>query len=133
MPAQSGHSDTLARMRRGYTRAAYSQLVRHIKAVVPHVGISSDFISGFCGETEEEHAATVDLLSEVRAVHSISIVVGSISPRSRQVSTKGVASALRNMVYRGVHNAKNTFMGVDSAVVCLSVVLINPHERDLAL
>jgi hypothetical protein len=66
MPAQSGHSDTQARMRRGYSREAYSQLVRHIKATVPNVGISSDFISGFCVETQAEHAATVDLLREVR-------------------------------------------------------------------
>jgi len=37
------------------------------------------------------------------------------------------------MVVKGVHNAKITFMGVDSTVFCLSVVLINIHERDLAL
>jgi len=65
MPAQSGSTTCLARMRRGYTREAYSELVKHIRAFVPNVGISSDFISGFCGETEAEHADTVDLLKEV--------------------------------------------------------------------
>jgi len=58
------------------------------------------------------------------------------SPRSRDISTKvGVDSAMRNMVvYRGgVTTPKHTFMGVDNAGVCLSVVLINLHERDLAL
>ena len=54
--------------------------------------------------------------------------------RSREISTKvGVESALRNTAVKGVHNAKNTFMGVDSTVVGLSVVLINIHEYDLAL
>ena len=59
------------------------------------------------------------------------------SPRSREVSTKvGVDGALRNMgCQAGFNNAKTTFMGVDNAGVCLSVVLINikPHERDLVL
>jgi MiaB/RimO family radical SAM methylthiotransferase len=65
MPAQSGSSAVLERMRRGYTREAYLELVQKIRSIIPDVGLSSDFISGFCGETEEEHAETLTL---VRAV-----------------------------------------------------------------
>lgn len=65
MPAQTGSTTVLERMRRGYTREAYLDLVQKIRAIIPDVGISSDFICGFCGETEEEHA---DTLSLVRAV-----------------------------------------------------------------
>eukprot|EP01041_Mallomonas_annulata_P008550 gene8550-17637_t len=66
LPAQSGSSSVLQRMRRGYTREAYDALVERVRRVIPGVGISSDFISGFCGETEEEHQQTLSLLRSVR-------------------------------------------------------------------
>ncbi|KAI4327679.1 hypothetical protein L6164_020108 [Bauhinia variegata] len=65
LPAQTGSSAVLERMRRGYTREAYLDLVQKIRSIVPDVGISSDFICGFCGETEEDH---LDTLSLVKAV-----------------------------------------------------------------
>lgn len=46
LPAQSGSTTVLQRMRRGYTREAYLDLVRKIRSIVPDVGISSDFICG---------------------------------------------------------------------------------------
>jgi tRNA A37 methylthiotransferase MiaB len=52
-------------MARGYTRSAYLQLVQRCRALIPGVELTSDFISGFCGETEEEHAQTVSLIREV--------------------------------------------------------------------
>jgi len=65
MPAQSGSTSVLERMRRGYTREAYLDLVDKIRAVIPDVGITSDFIVGFCGETEEDHANTLSLVTAV--------------------------------------------------------------------
>ncbi|XP_028905387.1 mitochondrial tRNA methylthiotransferase CDK5RAP1 [Ornithorhynchus anatinus] len=65
LPAQSGSSAVLEAMRRGYTREAYLELVRHIRATVPGVSLSSDFIAGFCGESEDDHRQTVSLLREV--------------------------------------------------------------------
>ncbi|KAL5963869.1 Mitochondrial tRNA methylthiotransferase CDK5RAP1, partial [Taenia solium] len=55
LPAQSGSSFVLERMQRGYTREAYLELVNH-------VAISSDFIAGFCGETEDDHNQTLALI-----------------------------------------------------------------------
>ncbi|KAL1316484.1 hypothetical protein HN51_068682 [Arachis hypogaea] len=65
LPAQTGSSTVLERMRRGYTREVYLELVHKIRSIIPDVALSSDFICGFCGETEEEH---LDTLSLVKAV-----------------------------------------------------------------
>ncbi|KAG5455450.1 MAG: hypothetical protein BJ554DRAFT_5130 [Olpidium bornovanus] len=65
MPAQSGSSRVLDRMRRGYTREAYLALVKRLREMIPGVSISSDFIVGFCGETEEDYQMTLSLVDEV--------------------------------------------------------------------
>ncbi|KAK7916143.1 hypothetical protein WMY93_011904 [Mugilogobius chulae] len=65
LPAQSGSNQILKTMRRGYTREAYLELVENIKRVIPGVSLSSDFISGFCGETEEDHQQTLSLIRSV--------------------------------------------------------------------
>ncbi|XP_043219238.1 mitochondrial tRNA methylthiotransferase CDK5RAP1-like [Amphibalanus amphitrite] len=65
LPAQSGSSRVLADMRRGYTREAYLELVRHVRRMVPGVALTSDFIAGFCGETEADFEETLSLMREV--------------------------------------------------------------------
>jgi tRNA A37 methylthiotransferase MiaB len=47
MPAQSGSSAVLEAMRRGYTYESYTQLIDHIREIIPNVTISSDFIAGY--------------------------------------------------------------------------------------
>lgn len=64
LPAQSGSSSVLERMRRGYTREAYLDLFRRAREIIPGVTISTDMITGFCGETEEEHQESVSLMRE---------------------------------------------------------------------
>ncbi|CAI8054870.1 Mitochondrial tRNA methylthiotransferase CDK5RAP1 [Geodia barretti] len=66
MPAQSGNTEVLKRMRRGYTRESYLELVENIWSIIPDVSLSSDFIAGFCGETDEEHRDTISLLDTVK-------------------------------------------------------------------
>jgi len=66
LPAQSGNSTVLDRMRRGYTRDAYLDLVHHIRDIIPNIYLSSDFIAGFCGETEEEFQDTLSLIENVK-------------------------------------------------------------------
>ena len=66
LPIQSGSNTVLERMRRGYTREAYLDLVQEMRKIIPDVWISSDFITGFCGETEQEHQDTVSLMEQVK-------------------------------------------------------------------
>ncbi|KAL6728553.1 hypothetical protein Aduo_010316 [Ancylostoma duodenale] len=66
LPAQSGDDAVLERMGRGYTRDLYLKLVDDIRQVLPGVSLTSDFIAGFCGETEEAHRRTVELIRSVK-------------------------------------------------------------------
>jgi tRNA-2-methylthio-N6-dimethylallyladenosine synthase len=65
LPVQSGASTVLKRMNRGYTREWYLDRISAIKRILPGCELSTDIISGFCGETEEEHSETLTLLKEV--------------------------------------------------------------------
>ena len=56
-------------MRRGYSREAYLDLAARVRERLPSVAISSDFISGFCGESEEDHRETLSLMEEVCSMH----------------------------------------------------------------
>ena len=66
MPAQSGNTAVLERMRRGYSREAYLDLIAHVKEMIPGVSLSSDFICGFCGETDSEFQDTLSLMAQVK-------------------------------------------------------------------
>ena len=66
LPVQSGNSDVLKRMNRGYTREWYLDRIASIRRIMPDCAISTDVITGFCGETQEEHADTISLMAEVK-------------------------------------------------------------------
>jgi len=65
LPVQSGNSDVLKRMNRGYTREWYLERIASIRRIMPDCAISTDVISGFCGETEAEHLDTLSLIQQV--------------------------------------------------------------------
>ncbi|MEO6220189.1 MAG: radical SAM protein, partial [Ginsengibacter sp.] len=62
LPVQSGSTRILQLMNRAYTREWYISKVNRIREVLPGCGISSDMISGFCTETEEDHKETLSLM-----------------------------------------------------------------------
>jgi tRNA-2-methylthio-N6-dimethylallyladenosine synthase len=66
LPVQSGSDRILKAMHRGYTRARYLDLVRQLRRVQPAIGITTDIIVGFPGETEEDFAATLSLVREAQ-------------------------------------------------------------------
>lgn len=66
LPVQSGNSRILEAMNRGYTREWYLDRIAAINRILPGCGISTDIITGFCTETEEDHQDTLSLLREVK-------------------------------------------------------------------
>ena len=65
LPVQSGSDRVLAAMKRGYTALEYKSLVRRLRAARPDLSLSSDFIVGFPGETDDDFAKTMRLIDEV--------------------------------------------------------------------
>jgi tRNA-2-methylthio-N6-dimethylallyladenosine synthase len=61
LPAQSGDNEVLRKMNRKYTREYYIDLIKKIRAERPEIAIGTDFIVGFCGETDEQFQNTLDL------------------------------------------------------------------------
>jgi tRNA-2-methylthio-N6-dimethylallyladenosine synthase len=66
LPVQSGSSSVLSRMNRTYTREWYLERINAIRRIIPGCGISTDIITGFCGETEEDHEETLSMMNMVR-------------------------------------------------------------------
>ena len=62
LPVQSGSTRVLDVMNRGYTREEYMERINSIKRIMPECAISSDIITGFCTETEEDHQETMSLM-----------------------------------------------------------------------
>jgi tRNA-2-methylthio-N6-dimethylallyladenosine synthase len=66
LPVQSGSDRILKAMHRGYTRDRYLELVRQLRIVQPAIGLTTDIIVGFPGETEEDFAETMSLAQEAQ-------------------------------------------------------------------
>jgi len=89
LPIQAGDDDVLRRMRRGYVVDHYRELISRLRHRMPDIGLSTDIIVGFPGETEAQFQHTLDMLDELRfdVVH-----VAMYSPRP---ATVGISRTLR--------------------------------------
>jgi len=74
LPVQSGCDRILAQMKRGYTAIEYKAKIRALRAARPGISVSSDFIIGFPGESEEDFEATLRLIDEVGFDQSFSFI-----------------------------------------------------------
>ena len=103
VPAQSGSNSVLERMKRGYTVEDYREMMQRIRETIPNAAISSDFIVGFCGETDADFDQTVELVEECRFKNSF------IFKYSERPGTKG-AERLPDDVPLSVKKARNNHL-----------------------
>jgi len=66
LPVQSGSTKMLEKMNRQHTREEYMELIDNILKIVPEMAFSQDIMTGFCGETEEDHQDTISLMEYVK-------------------------------------------------------------------
>ena len=84
---QSGSSEVLKKMNRRYDRETYFKIAQKIRDMVPEVTITSDFIAGFPGETEEQFVETLTAMEEIGLDYSNT---AAYSPREKTVAAKWV-------------------------------------------
>jgi tRNA-2-methylthio-N6-dimethylallyladenosine synthase len=100
VPVQSGCDDVLKRMKRNYTASYYMEMLARCREKVPGAAVSSDFIVGFCGETEESYRKTEGLVRAARFKNSF------IFKYSERPGTKA-AERLRDDVPEEVKKRRN--------------------------
>jgi len=92
LPVQSGSTEILRRMNRHYTREQYLDLVQRIRAKIPDVGITTDIMVGFPGETEQDFEDTLDLVRKAKYSSAFCFVY------SRRKGTPGLLDGQPNTV-----------------------------------
>ena len=117
IPVQSGSDTVLGRMRRRYTVSQFMELVDELRSGCPDISIATDMICGFPGETDEDHAKSVELIRDLRA-DTVNITRFSARPGTDAASMEqvhGRISAERSAELTRVKN--ETELDVNSAMV----------------
>ncbi len=110
VPAQSGSNRVLARMKRGYTVEEYRDMLARIRATVPGSAVTSDFIVGFCGETEDDFQRTAELVRESRFKNSF------IFKYSERPGTKGAQLYADDVPEEVKKRRNNELLAIQNAI-----------------
>ena len=110
VPLQSGSDDVLTRMRRGYTVDDYRRMMDRIHSIMPEVAVASDFIVGFCGETEEEFQLSVEALREFRFKNSF------IFKYSEREGTRAIKQMPDDVPYEVKQRRNNELLAVQNEI-----------------
>lgn len=110
VPLQSGSDRILERMKRGYTVGDYRDMMGRIAEIVPPAAVSSDFIVGFCGETDEDFQQTIDLTKECRFKNSF------IFKYSERPGTRGAELYPDDVPLDVKQDRNNELLAIQSAI-----------------
>ena len=110
VPAQSGSDAVLERMRRGYTSGEYREMLDRIYSTVADAAITSDFIVGFCGETEDDFQETVRLVEDAQFKNSF------IFKYSTRPGTKAAELFEDDVPYAVKQRRNNELLAVQNAI-----------------
>ncbi len=110
VPAQSGSNDVLRRMKRGYTVEDYREMLTRIRQAIPDAAVTSDFIVGFCGETDADFEATAELVRECRFKNSF------IFKYSERPGTKGAELFADDVPDQVKRERNNALLAIQNAI-----------------
>lgn len=125
LPVQAGSDRILAAMKRGYTTLEYKSVVRKLRAVRPDISISSDFIVGFPGETDEDFEKTMTLIEEIGFDASFSFIFSPRPGTPAADMTDDTPSALKS------ERLKQLQAAIEAQAFAISKGMIGRCERVL--
>jgi tRNA-2-methylthio-N6-dimethylallyladenosine synthase len=133
LAVQSGSDRVLARMKRGYTALEFKDRVRRVRAVRPHLSISTDLIVGFPGETERDFEATLELVADVGFDQSFSFIysrrpgtpAASLPDDVPHEVKQARLAALQAQLERQAHTISEAMVGSEQRVL-----VVRPARRD---
>ena len=135
VPAQSGSDEVLKRMKRGYTVADYIAMMERIERILPSAAISSDFIVGFCGETEEDFQKTIKLVERCRFkqcfIFQYSVRPGTKANERLEDDIPQEVKARRNNELLAVHDALAKEDNLKFVGKTVEVLVEGPSKRAL--
>lgn len=136
IPAQSGSDRVLARMKRTYTAAQYREVVGWARRHVPGVEVTSDFIVGFPGETDEDFALTKALLEETRLVQAYvfkySVRPNTLAARTLEDDVPEEVKRARNLALLEAQDAISEAANRALLGTVVEVLLDEPSKTDPA-
>jgi len=133
LPVQHGSDRILAAMKRGYTATEYRSTIRKLRAARPDISISTDFIVGFPGETDADHAKSMKLVDDIGFDHSFSFV---FSPRpgtpaaALHDDTPADAKLARLQQLQAAIEANGQRIGASRVGTVQRVLVEGPSRRD---
>jgi tRNA-2-methylthio-N6-dimethylallyladenosine synthase len=110
VPLQSGSNTVLERMKRGYTVEEYREMHDRIRRIVPEAAVTSDFIVGFCGETEKDFQQTCDAVREFRFKNSF------IFKYSERPGTRGADLYPDDVAFDVKSRRNNELLAIQNAI-----------------
>ena len=136
LPVQSGSDRILAAMKRGHTRLEYKSKIRKLKAIRPGISLSSDFIIGFPGETEQDFQDTLDLIAEIGFDHSFSFIyskrpgtpAASLSDDVSLATKKQRLELLQQRITQQANAISRKMLGTSQTVLVEGPSRKNPDE-----
>lgn len=136
LPVQSGSDRILAQMKRGYTVLEYKSKIRKLRKVRPDISITSDFIVGFPGETDDDFEATLNLINEIQFDHSYSFIfsrrpgtpAASLLDTMPMEEKKRRLNILQNRLLQQETEISRSMLGRTQHVLVAGVSLKNPEE-----
>jgi tRNA-2-methylthio-N6-dimethylallyladenosine synthase len=126
LPVQSGSDRILAAMKRGHTALEYKSRIRKLRAAVPDIVISSDFIVGFPGETDKDFEQTMQLIEDVGFDFSYSFVYSArpgtpaadlADPTSTETKRERLARLQHKLSQQGFENSRRMVGSVQRILV----------------
>jgi tRNA-2-methylthio-N6-dimethylallyladenosine synthase len=123
LPVQHGSDRILMAMKRGYTAMEYKSTVRKLRAIRPNMALSSDFIVGFPGETEDDHAKLMKLMTDIGFDNSFSFI---FSPRPGTPAANLPDETPHDVKLRRLKEVQNN---INSNMARISESLVGTRQR----